>query len=311
MTDLSNHTVYVAHADYLDALVDELKDVSLVAGNLVFSPLQKEVCFASDIWFSPTVASFSSVSEAARLLKAAGRFWYLNPVSHIRRSYLIAEQLRKLPVLEQNFPIKEPLPEIGCFSLLDQNTLVFATKRLKNPPLGDFRFIEDRLNPPNRAYLKLWEALSLLKNLPKKGEHAIDLGASPGGWTFVMQSLGVNVLAVDKAELDKKIAALPLVKFKKESAFALDPKTLEKPVDWLLCDVACYPKRTLNLINSWITANKAKQMIITIKLQGQNDLEDLLPFKKIPNSQVLHLHHNKHEVTFFHPAPKSLYPQSS
>lgn len=298
--DLSNHTIYVAHADYLDALCQELGDVTLVANNLVFSKRKIAACFASDIWFDPVVVSFSSISEAARILKKAHRFWFLNPVSHLRRSELIKENLRKLPALESSFPIKDPLPSIGCFSLLDNNTLVYAINRSKVPPLGDFRFIEDKENPPNRAYLKLWEALSLYA-LPQKGEHAIDLGASPGGWTYVMQSLGVNVLAVDKAPLDPKIAKLPQVKFKQQSAFALEPSTLEKPVDWLLCDVACYPERTLSLVEKWISSKKARHLIFTIKLQGPSDLKSLEPFKAIEGGQLLHLHHNKHEVTFFYP----------
>lgn len=307
MIELENHTVYVAHADYLDALCEELQEVSLIAHNLVFSPKKMHSCFASDIWFEPVICTFSSISEAVRLLKAAHRFWFLNPVNNIRRSELIREQLRKLPDLNSAFPIKSPLPPIGCFSLLDANTLVYATKRSKVPPLGDFRFIEDKVNPPNRAYLKLWEALSLY-GLPATGEQVIDLGASPGGWTYVMQSLGTHVLAIDKAPLDPRIAKLPRVSFKQESAFALDPSTLEKPVDWLLCDVAGYPERIYSLLKKWLASNKAKQMIFTIKLQGHNDLKSLEPFKSIPGGQVLHLHHNKHEATFFYPTNLSLMP---
>lgn len=300
MMDLTNNIAYVAHPDFLPNLMEELGEVSLQMGNLVFSPKKIPACFASDIWLDTTVVNFTSISEAVRILKAANRFWYLNPINSVGRSKLIAEQLRKLPNLNNHFPMKEPMPLIGCFSLLDNNTLVYAKLRSKNPPLGDFLFVEDKVNPPNRAYLKLWEALSIF-SLPKKGEYAIDLGASPGGWSYVMQSLGVSVLAVDKAPLDEKIARLPGISFKQQSAFSIEPKDLEKPVDWLLCDVACYPERTLSLVKKWIQSGKAKKMIITIKLQGQDDLKAIAPFKEIPNSLVLHLLNNKHEVTFMYP----------
>jgi 23S rRNA (cytidine2498-2'-O)-methyltransferase len=310
--DLSSQIAYVMHPDFGAELAKELGPNCQTAGNLMFSAMRKSnVIFASDVWLDTTVLGFESVSEAVRILKAAGRYWFLNPVASVRRSMLIAEQLRKLPDLHHSFPVRNLLPQIGCFSLLDNNTLVYATKRLKNPPLGDFRFIEDKTNPPNRAYLKLWEALALLDRYPTSSESAIDLGASPGGWTWVMQSLGAQVLAVDKAPLAANIAKLPHVRFLRESAFALDPKTLNEPVDWLLCDVACYPERTLALINKWLDAGKAKQLIFTIKLQGQTDLNALEPFEAIPGARVLHLLHNKHEVTFFYPAPPHLFAQFS
>jgi 23S rRNA (cytidine2498-2'-O)-methyltransferase len=78
------------------------------------------------------------------------------------------------------------VPDIGVFALLDKNTLMFSTKRLRKWPNGACQFIEDKVNPPNRAYLKLWEALDLLNRFPKPQDSVLDLGASPGGWNYVM-----------------------------------------------------------------------------------------------------------------------------
>lgn len=301
-------TIYLAKPEYIFELSQELGDVTQVIGNLVVSNrLKHDVCFALDVWLNPQIVKFESISEAARILRQAGKFWFLNPIENIRRSRLIESELRKLPDLDQSFPVKEPLPEIGCFSLLDKNTLVFSAKRWKNPPLGDFRFIEDKKNPPNRAYLKLWEALTLLGRYPQKGETAYDLGASPGGWSYVMQSFGTHVMAVDKAELDPKIAKRPNIHFLKQSAFALEPKSIEGEIDWLLCDVACYPERLYDLTLKWIESGKAKQMIFTIKLQGETNLQIIEKFQAIPNSRVINLQQNKHEATFFYPAAKKLF----
>ena len=158
------------------------------------------------------------------------------------------------------------------------------------------------INPPNRAYLKLWEALTLLEKYPTAGDTALDLGASPGGWTYVMQSLGANVTAVDKALLDPNITKLPRVQFLKQSAFALDPATLDQTYDWVLSDIACYPERAYALIMKWIASGKAKQMIFTIKLQGKTELATIKQFQAIPNSRIINLFYNKHEATFFYPA---------
>ncbi|WED42541.1 SAM-dependent methyltransferase [Legionella cardiaca] len=294
--------IYVAKPEFLTELCEELEEISGVIDDLVFSPhTNLDVCFAQDIWLDPQFVTFQSISEAVKILRQAGKFWYLHPISHIRRSHLIAEQLRKYPPLERHFPVTE-LPQIGSFSLLDQNTLLYSTRRLKKWPQGKCFFIEDKINPPNRAYLKLWEALTLLEKYPQAGDTALDLGASPGGWTYVMQSLGATVTAVDKALLAPHIAKLPRIHFLQQSAFALEPERLEHTYDWVLSDVACYPDRAYTLINKWIASGKARQMIFTIKLQGKTDLASIKPFQAIPGSYITNLFYNKHEATFFYPA---------
>nr|WP_045107336.1 SAM-dependent methyltransferase [Legionella hackeliae] len=298
--------IYVVKPAFLNEFREEIGEISEIIEDLVFSPHKNpNVCFAQDIWLEPQLVKFQSISEAVRILRQAGKFWYLHPISQIRRSRLIEEQLRKCPPLERHFPITE-IPPIGCFSLLDQHTLVYSAKRLKQWPQGKCFFIEDKVNPPNRAYLKLWEALTLLQKYPQPGEAALDLGASPGGWTYVMQSLGAKVTAVDKAPLHAHIAKLPGVSFLQQSAFALEPLHLETTYDWVLSDVACYPERAFSLINKWIESRKAKQLIFTIKLQGKKDLESIEPFQAIPDAYITNLFYNKHEATFFYPAPSFL-----
>jgi len=301
--DLGTTTIYIAKPEFLSELCGEVGDVTQVIGDLVFSKnLPINVCFAQDIWLNPQVIHFESISDAVRRLRRAGKYWYLHPISHIRRARLIEQQLRKCPVLTCHFPLTTAIPPIGGFSLLDQHTLVYSSQRAKLWPHGRCFFIEDKVNPPNRAYLKLWEALTLLKSYPKPGERALDLGASPGGWTYVMQSFGTQVTAVDKALLDPRIMTLPGVTFIKESGFALNPETIDKPYDWVLSDIACYPERAYTLIMKWIASKKAKQLIFTIKLQGETELATIRLFQSIPNSSFINLFHNKHEATFFYPA---------
>lgn len=300
--------IYIAKPDLLNELRQELGEVTDVIGDMVFSPVKKsDICFALDVWINPVTVTFESISEAAKILRQAGRFWHLHPQANVRRSLLIAEQLRKTPDLTRTFPIEEPLPDIGCFTLIDKNTLIYTTKRWKKWPQGWCQFIEDKKNPPNRAYLKLWEALSLLDTYPKRGETAMDLGASPGGWTYVMQQLGTQVTSVDKAPLDPKIAKLPDVTYLGQSAFALEPSKWPTHIDFLLSDIACYPDKLYDFFLKWKEANIAKQIIFTIKLQGETDLEVIKQFQAIPNARAVHLYYNKHEATFFYPAPQDLF----
>ncbi|STY29286.1 methyltransferase [Legionella wadsworthii] len=297
--------VYTAKPEFLHLLCEELGDDSWVAEDLIFSSQKKlDLCFAQDIWLEPHVVTFESISDAVRILRANGKFWYLHPVSHIRRSRLIEEQLRQPATLMRHFPIEAEIPRMGAFSLLDKNTLIYSAQRFKNWPHGKCYFFEDKINPPNRAYLKLWEALTVLGKYPKAGDTALDLGASPGGWTYVMHSQGASVTAVDKALLDPKIAKLPHVNYLQQSAFAIDPFKIDQRYDWVLSDVACYPDRAYALIMKWIESNKAEQMIFTIKLQGNIDISTLKSFQTIPNSLLTNLYYNKHEATFFYPMNK-------
>lgn len=296
-------TVYIAKPEFIAELCGELAESPLIIDRFVFSNQPKrDVCFALDRWDNPIIVEFNSISEATKILRQAGKYWYLYPFENVRRSKLIEEGLRNCPELTRAFPITENVPEIGCFTLLDKNRLMYSTKRWKRWPMGECHFIEDKTNPPNRAYLKLWEAITLLDRYPASGDIAVDLGASPGGWTYVMQSLGANVISVDKAPLDNKIAALPRVQFMQQSAFALEPSEWQGNIDWLLCDVACYPDRLYEMLTKWIASGKVKQFIFTIKLQGETNLEIIRKFQAIPNSRVVNLFYNKHEATFFYPA---------
>lgn len=295
--------VYVVKPEFHSIFCEEIGQVSIMQDDLVFSTQKKHpVCFAQDIWFNPQVVSFESISEAVKILRFSGKFWYLHPLANVRRSRLIEEQLRRYSPLMQHFPLKDNLPEMGVFCLLDEHTMIFSTQRLKKWPDGKCYFIEDKINPPNRAYLKLWEALTLLEKKPRPCDRVLDLGASPGGWTYVMQSLGAKVTSVDKSPLDPKIARLPNIQYLQESAFAIDPLKLEHTYDWVLSDVACYPDRAYQLINRWIASGKAKQLIFTIKLQGKIELDTIKKFQSIPNSSMTNLFYNKHEATFFYPA---------
>ena len=157
--------------------------------------------------------------------------------------------------------------------------------------------MEDRENPPSRAYLKLYEAFVRQRRWPAPGETCLDLGASPGGWTWLLAQSGASVVAVDKAPLAAHVARMRNVRWQEGSAFALDPRD-QPPVDWLCSDIICYPRRLLGLVQRWLDAGSARNLVCTIKFQGATDHGIVREFAAIPGAQVLHLHHNKHELTF-------------
>jgi len=195
------------------------------------------------------------------------------------------------------FPEPAPAAPLGSFSLLDATTMLASPDCSSPFPNGEVAFVEDHDNPPSRAYLKLWDALTRLGTMPGPGEQCVDLGASPGGWTWVLQGLGCRVLAVDKAPLAVQVASLPNVELLSESAFSLSAEALSR-ADWIFSDVICYPVRLLKLVERLLAGGIRAKFVCTIKFQGATDHETARRFAAIPDSRLFHLHHNKHELTW-------------
>jgi 23S rRNA (cytidine2498-2'-O)-methyltransferase len=244
----------------------------------------------------------ASISDAAGKLRAIQRNWALYSFAHHRRAALIADKLPKVSAKPIVFGAPVPTAPLGSWTLAAPG-LVLASPACSSPfANGVPRFVEDRA-APSRAYLKLWELFTLLGVRPQPGELCLDLGASPGGWSHVLQKLGVRVVSVDRAALDPRLARRPGIVHRRESAFALDPRTVG-PVDWLFSDIVCYPKRLLALVQKWLAAGSVRRFVCTLKFQGATDFEAMRSFAGIPGSRLLHLHHNKHELTWVHPWPR-------
>lgn len=256
----------------------------------------RDVAWAANVWRDPQRLSITSIGDAAKQLRAIQRNWALYSLAHHRRAALIAEKLPKVSAKPLAFGDPAPTAPLGAWCLLDPDT-VLASPRCSSPfPNGEAVFIEDRA-PPSRAYLKLWEAFTVLGRQPQAGETCLDLGASPGGWSYVLAKLGARVIAVDKAALDPGVLALPGVAQRQESAFGLDPRDVG-PVDWLFSDVVCYPKRLLALVEKFLAAGTVRNFLCTIKFQGETDFATQARFAAIPGSRLMHLHVNKHELTW-------------
>ena len=292
-------SAYLAAPGYEAQLRQELGDtISATHGRLLLSDaLARPAAWAANIWHNPQRISVSSIGDAAQKLRAIQRNWALYAEGNTGRARLIAEKLPHVSAKPIVFPEPAPIAPLGSWTLLAPD-LLLASPHCSSPfPNGEVQFVEDKSNPPNRAYLKLWEAFTVLRKYPQPGETCLDLGASPGGWSWVLAQLGAKVIAVDKASLDPKIAALPNVEWRGQSAFALEPATSE-PVDWLFSDIACYPERLLGLVQRWLSWGKARNFICTLKFQAETDHATAAQFAATPGAQLFHLHHNKHELTF-------------
>ena len=295
-------TAYLAADGFEEQLREELRRAHVVVaathGRLLLTEAPAiAAAWAANIWHDCIEWPVESIGSAAKALRALQRNWAMYAPLHHRRAALIQEKLPHVSARPVVFPAAAPTAPLGSWTLLAPDRLLAAADCSAPFPNGELTLVEDRTGPPNRAYLKLWEALVRLRRLPGPGERCLDLGASPGGWTYVLGKLGAEVITIDKAPLDPRVAALPGVSWRGESAFALEPESVG-PVEWLFSDIICYPARLLRLVERWRASGLVRNFVCTLKFQGETDHESARAFAALPGAQVLHLHYNKHELTF-------------
>ncbi|KEZ76100.1 SAM-dependent methyltransferase [Salinisphaera hydrothermalis] len=297
-------TVHQAADGQRDALVDELvhRGSQIVddIDSLIFTrDVPGPAAWAQNTWLAPREYRVDSIGDAARRLTSIQRNWHLHSIAHHRRARLIADKLPPIRFKPLEFPAFVPSAPLGSFALLDRDRLLASPVCSSAFADGHPIFAEDRTGPPNRAYLKLWEALTLARRRPGPGDVCLELGASPGGWTWVLDRLGAEIIAVDRADLAPQIMASTRVTTWRGDAFGVTVDDLERPPDWILSDVIAYPSRLLDLADYWCHACPHAAVIITVKCQGMVDPAEISRFLDIKNARLCHLAANKHELTFF------------
>jgi len=305
-----NGKVFHAARGFLDHLQSEIPAPTRIDGELLSLwnedesssaiplLLERGPYWTRNVWEKPFIVEFDSISDAAKELRSLQRNWAPCPTRLHRRSALIAEKLPALPSKPKVFPFVVPSSPMGAFTLLDEHTLLGSALCSSPFPNGELEFVEDHEGPPSRAYRKLWEALVLAGKMPGPGSRCLDAGACPGGWTWALAGLGAETLAVDRSPLDPRVSAMPGVSFMRHDAFTLKPADIG-PVDWLCSDVICYPRALFDWVSLWLESGLARNYVCTIKMQGDVfDKSATDAFASIPGSRVLHLWHNRHELTW-------------
>ena len=257
--------------------------------------------WARTVMVEPFLLHFDSIGEAANELKNIQRNWAPYQYQLFRRASLIQDKLPYINLKVRKFPVNIPNSPIGLYTLLDDKTILASAVTNSPLPAGTLQFEEDHENPPSRAYLKIQESLTLAdfylnSGLPSQGQKCFEAGACPGGWTWVLAGLGAQVYAVDRAELAPGLMKNPLVTFRAHDAFTIPPEEVGQ-VDWVFSDVICYPERLLEWIKTWLDSGLTRHMICTIKMQGAIDWPLIDKFAQLPNSRIVHLNYNKHELT--------------
>jgi 23S rRNA (cytidine2498-2'-O)-methyltransferase len=134
-----------------------------------------------------------------------------------------------------------------------------------------------------------------------KDETCVDLGASPGSWTWWALERGARVTAVDRSPLRDDLMRHPQMTFVRGDAFEFQP---EEPVDWLLCDVIAFPERSIELLERWLRERWCRLFCVTLKFRGADEYVHLEAARQMLLAsgaafQLRRLSSNKNEVTAF------------
>ncbi len=130
---------------------------------------------------------------------------------------------------------------------------------------------------PSRSTLKLEEAfLTLLDEKERKrwlapGMTAVDLGASPGGWTFHLVGRGMLVTAVDNGPMNAALMKSGQVGHVRSDGFVWVP---ERPCDWMVCDIVDKPRRTVDMVGRWFRHGYCRASVFNLKLPMKKRLDE-------------------------------------
>ena len=122
---------------------------------------------------------------------------------------------------------------------------------------------------PSRSALKLEEALLVLLDdgqraaLLRDGMRAADLGAAPGGWTWVLTRHGLRVQAIDNGPLRAHVLDSGRVEHLRADGFSWQP---QQPLDWMVCDMVEQPRRVAERMATWFREGWCRHAIFNLKL---------------------------------------------
>ena len=127
---------------------------------------------------------------------------------------------------------------------------------------------------PSRSTLKLAEAMMEFAGGRdfEPGATAVDLGASPGGWSWQLVQRGFMVTAVDNGPMDSALLDSGQVKHRRDDGFHYRPP---EPVDWMVCDMVESPARIARLMAKWISEGWCRECIFNLKLPMKKRFEEV------------------------------------
>jgi 23S rRNA (cytidine2498-2'-O)-methyltransferase len=158
---------------------------------------------------------------------------------------------------------------------------------------------------PSRSTLKLAEAFMEIVGTRsfEPGTTAVDLGASPGGWTWQLVQRGFMVTAVDNGPMDAALLDSGQVRHRRDDGFHYRPP---EPVAWMVCDMVESPSRIAHLVSRWLAQGWCRESVFNLKLPMKKRWEEVERCRAIIDEalggggyylRLKQLYHDREEVT--------------
>ncbi len=228
------------------------------------------------------------------------------PLAGLARSFgnALRPALRKAGLLAAQDNHRLPRLHV-CFVDGDHAFLAVGDPRDSAPwPLGIPR-LKLLSDAPSRSALKLEEALLVLlsaderERLLRPGMRAADLGAAPGGWTWVLARQNLQVTAVDNGPLRQHVIDTGLVQHLRADGFSWHPA---KPLDWMVCDMVEQPSRVAARMAEWFREGWCRHAIFNLKLPMKKrwqETRQCLEAGQPLTVRARQLYHDREEITVF------------
>ena len=183
-------------------------------------------------------------------------------------------------------------------------SLMQARDLLDSFPGGAHRMPFDSA-APCRSYLKIEEAFDVMDRQPVRGDRVVDLGASPGGWSYAFLKRGCEVLAVDRGPMKIPESHPSGGRMKRLAVDGIGfrpPRNWDR-VDWLACDMLVPPGKTFGLLRRWIGEGALRRFVVNFKIPQQHPDPVLEPVEAFLREtaclrfRMRQLYHDRREVT--------------
>ena len=233
------------------------------------------------------------------------------PLAGLARSLgnALRPALRKAGLLSAQEDARLPRLHV-CFVAGDHALLAASDPADSAPwPLGIPR-LRMHADAPSRSALKLEEALLVLldegerRRLLRDGMRAADLGAAPGGWTWVLTRHGLRVQSIDNGPLRQHVLDTGLVEHLRADGFSWQPA---QALDWMVCDMVEQPRRVAERMATWLREGWCRHAIFNLKLPMKKRWQETRLCLDLFAAQAgeplairaKQLYHDREEITVF------------
>ena len=294
-------TAYLAPEGLEPKLQEELRRAGVTVqaehGRLLIADQAVPAAWAANIWHDCIEWPVASIGTAARGLRDIQRNWAMYAPLHHRRAALIQERLPHVSAKPMVFPMAGAhraarlVDPARTRSAAGGGALLVALSQRR----GAVRRGQDRSAQP--CLSQALGGAGPAAPWPQPGERCLDLGASPGGWTWVLANLGAHVDRRRQGAARSAHRRDVGRRRRRESAFAprarkRRPGRLAVLRYRLLSGAAAAAGRALAGVGA------GEELRLHDQVPGRDRSRGRRAFAAIPGAQVLHLHQNKHELTF-------------